>query len=245
MKTLNTFLIVVLSCSFALVGMQTFAQDTGDDSADVESNELESTILQLREQLMKLERERASDSEPATITGTVVDETPSLSLIRSGNGAFGGSSSRTTDVVRTQRSVGSHSVAQHQQAIPYQQAIPFEQALPFQQALPLPATLPATSTWFEQSLPSQSVPSVIASPAPPVYAAPAVEYVQPAPIVEQPVVVQQAPVPQAPQTIVVNIYQQAPPAQNNFFPSIMAPIYGPAPIQISAPRRGCCLFGRR
>ena len=187
---------------------------------------------------MKLERERSTgaeptsvEAEPTSISGSVIAETPSVSLIRSGNGAFGGSSSRTADVVQTQPIV-SHSVT------------------PYQQAMPLPTTLPANSAWFGQSLPSQfipsqSVPMLIASPAPLVYEAPAVEYVQPAPIVEQPTFVEQAPVAQPPQTIIVNIYQQAPPAQNNFFPSIMAPIYGPAPIRVSAPRRGCCLFGRR
>ena len=244
MKTLTTSLILALFCSFALVGTQAIAQDTDDDNGDVQSVELEATILQLREQLMKLERSRDTEAEPASseaesnsITGDVIAETPSLSVIRSGNGAFG-SGSRTTDVVRTQRPIGSHTVAQYQPAIPYQQA------------LPLPMTLPANSTWFEQPLPTQfvpgqSLPAVIASPAPQVYAAPAVEYVQSAPIVGQPSFVEQAPVAQSPQTIIVNIYQQAPPAQNNFFPSIMAPIYGPAPIQVSAPRRGCCLFGRR
>jgi len=180
MKTLTTFLIVLLSCSFASVGTQTFAQDTGDDSANVESDQLEATIVQLREQLMKLESERAEEA------------------------------------VQSQ----------------YQQAIPM-------------ATVPTSSTWQPmptQYMPVQSVPMAIAAPVQPVYAAPAIDYSQPAPIVQQPLVVEQAP---APQTIIVNIYQQAPAAQNNFSPPILAPIYGPAPIQVSSPRRGCCLFGRR
>ena len=230
MKTLTTFLMAVLFCSLAMVDTQTFAQDAGDDSANVESDQLEATVLQLREQLMKLERERGAESVPTTITGSVIAETPSLSLIRSGKGIF--DNSQVIGAVQSQLPTASYSVT------------------PYQQAIPMPATLPSTSTWLGQPMPhqfvpTQSVPTVIASPAPPVYAAPAIEYSQPAPIVEQPAFVQQAPAPQVPQTIIVNIYQQAPPAQNNFFPSIMAPIYGPPPIQVSAPRRGCCLFGRR
>lgn len=226
MKTLTTFLIVLLSCSFASVGTQTFAQDTGDDSANVESDQLEATIVQLREQLMKLESERAEEAAPVSIVGGFAnDETASLSSIRSGKGAFG--VSQMVDAVPAQLSTQGYTLQSQ-----YQQAIPM-------------ATVPTSSTWQPmptQYMPVQSVPMAIAAPVQPVYAAPAIDYSQPAPIVQQPLVVEQAP---APQTIIVNIYQQAPAAQNNFSPPILAPIYGPAPIQVSSPRRGCCLFGRR
>ena len=72
MKTLTTFLMAVLFCSLAMVDTQTFAQDAGDDSANVESDQLEATILQLREQLMKLERERGAESVPTTITLSLI-----------------------------------------------------------------------------------------------------------------------------------------------------------------------------
>ena len=88
MKTLTTLLTALLFCSISLEGTQTFAQDAGDDNASVESDQLEATILQLREQLMKLEGERATESVPTSITGSVIAETPSLSLIRSGKGIF-------------------------------------------------------------------------------------------------------------------------------------------------------------
>jgi len=106
--------------------------------------------------------------------------------------------------------------------------------------------LPSNSLWIEQPMPTVAAPSIlseaITSPVPPVYNAPVTEWLQPAPVVQQPLVVQQAP---APQTIIVNIYQQAPAAQNSFFPPILAPIYGPPPVQVVAPRRRCCLCGRR
>lgn len=249
MKTLTSFLIVVMSCSFAFMGTQTRAQDAGDDSANVESNQLDETILQLREQLMKLERERNTEAGPASIVGRVTAEPSALNVIRSGNGGF--DDSQAIDSVPAQLiqslpaqlpTVG-YSVAQGQQSFQYQQGFQYQPEIPM-------GTRPANSTWLQQSIPTevmpiQSVPMAIASPVEPVYVAPAIEYSQPAPIVQQPVVVQQAPAPQVAPTIIVNIYQQPPAAQNNYFPPIMAPIYGPAPIQVSSPKRGCCLFGRR
>ena len=205
--------------SFTLVNTQSFAQDSGDDNANVESEQLEATILELRSQLMKLEGERASASAPASVVSGFTGQQSSVSSLRSGSGVF--DSSQVLSAVQTQLPTQSYAVA------PYYQ------------------TLPLSNAWVGQSMPIQSAPMMVASPVQPVYEAPAIEYIQPAPVVQQPVVVQQAPAPQVAPTIIVNIHQPAPVIRNSYTPPILAPIHGPAPVQIVSPRRGCCLFGRR
>jgi len=225
MKMFTSFLIVVMSCSLAAIGPQAVAQEAGDDSASTVSNQREADILQLRKQLMKLESER--DSETRSVVGDVAAVASGGSSSRSIEGSY------SRNVVPSVYPTGGYS-ASGQQELPYQQFVP--------------SALPANSSWLGQAIPTQVMPiqSAPVNVAPPIdYIQPAPIVQQPAPIVQQPAFVQQAP---APQTIVVNIYQQAPAApapQNNFFPSILAPIYGPPRIQVSAPRRGCCLFGRR
>ena len=223
-KTLTTFLIVALSFTFAAVGTKAFAQDAEGSGTKVESDQLEATILQLREQLMKLEKSRASvdvSSGDAVASSSVI-------LTRSGNGVFGGSQTVNPIPSLSHREANSSVL------------------MPYSQAQPRATTLPSNSLWIEQPMLTVAAPSIlseaITSPVPPVYNAPVTEWLQPAPVVQQPLVVQQAP---APQTIIVNIYQQAPAAQNSFFPPILAPIYGPPPVQVVAPRRRCCLCGRR
>lgn len=253
MKNLTSFLIVVMSCSFAFMGAQTHAQDV--DNANVESDQLEATILQLRRELTKLERGLDTDAGPASLLVDDDAEASALTRVRSGNGVFDDSqATQAVDSVPAQLYSEGHSVALNSQNFQYQ---PQQQSFQYQQGIPV-GTLPANSTWLDQSIPmavmpTQSVLMPIAAPieysqptpVQPVYAAPAIEYSQPAPIVQQPVTIQQAPVPQVSPTIIVNIYQQAPAPRNTFTAPIMAPIYGPAPIRVSAPRRGCCLFGRR
>ncbi len=235
MKTLTTFFIVALSFGVVASGSKLFAQNTKDASAVSESDQLDVTILQLREQLSKLENERGMATVPSSVSSGDTAESSSLSSVRSGDDVFG--NSQTVDVVPAQlpAQVYAPEAGQHEMS--------------YIQTLPQPATLPSTSSWIEQpmSTPMVTVPPVselIPSIVQPAYETPATLYSQPAPLVEQPVIVQQAPAFQTPPTVIVNIYQQAPAPQASFVQPILAPIHG-APIQFVAPRRGCCLFGRR
>ena len=237
MRTLTTFLIVMAAC----LGTQTFAQEA-QDNASAEAIQLEEEILRVRNQLMQLERERKIETVSSDVGG-VITEPSSLRMTGTGNEVVDGSLG--VDAVPAPLATEVYSTA------------------PYQQSIPLTSSFPSSTTLLDQSLPTQVMwyptdPMVVAQPAQlaqTVYAAaPATEYSQPAavampleapaPMVQQPVIIQQAPAPQAAPTIIVNIYQQAPAARNNYVPPIMAPIYGPAPVQFSAPRRGCCLFGR-
>ncbi len=237
MRNLTTFLIIMASCS----GTQAFAQEARDNNASAESIQLEEEILRVRNQLMQLERERKIESVSSDVGG-VIAEPSALRMTGTGSGFF--DDSLGVDAVPAPLSTEVYSTA------------------PYQQSIPMTSSFPSSTTLIEQPLPTQvmsypSEPMVVAQSVQPtqtVFAAPAIEYSQPAvvampleapvPIVQQLVIIQQAPALQVAPTIIVNIYQQAPAARNNFVPPIMAPIYGPAPIQFSAPRRGCCLFGR-